>query len=59
MCPGRWFAETAILLMTRITLLEYEFDPERRLTDEEKYTYSAGNVMRVPVRMTVKLRDKY
>lgn len=58
MCPGRWFAQTAILLMTRVALLEYEFDPERRLTDEEKYTYSAGNVMRVPVRMTVKQRGK-
>ncbi|KAK4221571.1 heme peroxidase [Podospora fimiseda] len=43
MCPGRWFAQETIQIMVKVVLDRYEFDPERRLKDSEKYVYSAGN----------------
>ena len=58
MCPGRWFGQATILLMTKTALEAYKFEPAKRLSDDEKYTYSSGNVLRVPVEMTVTLRSK-
>ncbi|KAH6980144.1 heme peroxidase [Fusarium venenatum] len=58
MCPGRWFGQATIMVMTNSVLETYNFKPERRLSDEEKYVYTAGNVGRVPVGMEVELRAK-
>lgn len=44
--------------MTKTALEAYKFEPAKRLSDDEKYTYSSGNVLRVPVEMTVTLRSK-
>ncbi|PNY19822.1 Uncharacterized protein TCAP_07465, partial [Tolypocladium capitatum] len=43
MCPGRWFAQETIQIMTKAVLEAYELEPERRLHDDEKYVYTSGN----------------
>lgn len=55
-CPGRWFAQATIQIMTKTVLERYVFKPERRLADSQKYVYTAGNVGRVPVGMTVTVK---
>jgi cytochrome P450 len=55
-CPGRWFAQSTIQIMTKTVLETYAFDPKRRLPDSQKYVYTAGNVGRVPVGMTVTVK---
>ncbi|KAI1339407.1 heme peroxidase [Xylariaceae sp. FL0016] len=55
-CPGRWFAQMLIQIMTKTTLEAYEFKPETRLSEEDKYVYTAGNVGRKAVAMTVTTR---
>ena len=35
-CPGRWFAVSAISIMAKVLLEEYEFEPEKLLADDEK-----------------------
>ncbi|KAI1159323.1 cytochrome P450 [Nemania serpens] len=57
MCPGRWFGQTMVLIMTKTVLQTYKFEPAERLDDDDKYVYSSGNATRVPVGMTVTLRD--
>jgi peroxidase len=53
MCPGRWFALQSIQLMVKALLEQYEFVPDKVLTDAEKYKYSGGSVVRTPVGVTV------
>ena len=55
-CPGRWFAQATIQIMVKVLLEEYEFKPDRVLDEDEKYMYSAGNVMRTKVRIAVRKR---
>jgi cytochrome P450 len=55
-CPGRWFAQATIQIMTKTVLETYSFHPERRLPDTQKYVYTAGSVGRVPVGMTVTVK---
>ncbi|KAH8647317.1 heme peroxidase [Xylariales sp. PMI_506] len=55
-CPGRWFAQACIQIMTKVTLEAYEFVPHVRLTDGQKYIYTPGNVERAPVPMQVRVR---
>lgn len=46
MCPGRWFAQECILVMTKALLGRYDIVPDKQLNDDEKYVYSAGSVAR-------------
>lgn len=56
MCPGRWFAQEALLVMTKVLLGRYEIVPDRVLSDDEKYVYSGGNVTRTDVGVTARRR---
>lgn len=55
-CPGRWFAQSTIQIMTKTVLETYAFEPKKRLADSQKYVYAAGSVDWVPVGMTVKVK---
>ncbi len=55
-CPGRWFALQTIQIMVKVMLETYEFKQDRVLSDEEKYTYNAGNVVRTQVGIAVRRR---
>ncbi|KAI0437232.1 heme peroxidase, partial [Xylaria telfairii] len=57
MCPGRWFGQTMVLIMTKTMLQTYTFEPDERLEDDRKYVYSSGTATRVPVSMKVALRE--
>jgi peroxidase len=56
MCPGRWFAQECLLVMTRCLLGKYDIVPDSVMSDDEKYTYSAGSVTRKDVGVTVRGR---
>ena len=56
MCPGRWFAQECLLVMTKCLLGKYEIVPDRVMGDEEKYVYSAGSVTRKDVGVTIRAR---
>ena len=56
MCPGRWFALQTIQIMVKVLLETYEFKQDRVPSDEEKYSYSAGNVYRKQVGIAVRRR---
>jgi peroxidase len=55
-CPGRWFAQECLLVMTRCLLGKYEIVPDLVMSDDEKYIYSAGSVTRKDVGVTVRGR---
>ena len=42
--------------MVKVLLQTYEFQQDKVLSDEEKYLYSAGNVLRKQVGTSVKKR---
>lgn len=56
MCPGRWFAQECILIMTKCLLGRYDIVPDRQLGDDEKYVYSGGSVARQDIGVTVTLK---
>ena len=45
-CPGRWFGQATIQLMTKAILEEYIFEQDSVIPDNDKYIYSAGSVVR-------------
>lgn len=56
MCPGRWFAQSVIQIMTKNVLERFKFVPDRVLPDDEKYKYTGGSVLRTEVGVTVTKR---
>lgn len=56
MCPGRWFAQECLLVMTKVLLGGYGIVPDRVMTDDEKYIYSACSVARRDVGVTIHRR---
>ena len=57
MCPGRWFAQQCLLVMTKALLGDHDIVPDLVLTDDEKYIYSAGRVMRSDVGVVIHRRE--
>ncbi|EEH35462.2 hypothetical protein PAAG_06509 [Paracoccidioides lutzii Pb01] len=57
-CPGRWFAQECILVMTMCLLGRYDIVPDEYLIDEEKYIYWSSNVERRNVRVTITPRGQ-
>ena len=57
LCPGRWFAVQTIQIMVKVLLDQYEFTPDEVLGNDDKYVYSAGNVGRKQVGVTVRKRE--
>ena len=55
-CPGRWFGMECILIMTATLLGRYDIVPDRRMETEEKYIYSAADVKRRDVGVTLGLK---
>jgi peroxidase len=55
-CPGRWFAQECLLVMTKCLLGKYDIVPDEILRDDEKYTYSAGSVTRKDVGVTIRVK---
>jgi len=56
MCPGRWFGQAMIQVMTMNILRSYTFKPEAVLEDGEKYEYGGGMLKRRPVAVAVSPR---
>ncbi|EPE06557.1 animal heme peroxidase superfamily [Ophiostoma piceae UAMH 11346] len=57
-CPGQWFVQEAICIMVKEILEAYTFSPIiTRLTDDDKYAYSAGVVTRKEVPVVVSRRS--
>ncbi|KAK8102082.1 heme peroxidase [Apiospora sp. TS-2023a] len=50
LCPGRWFAQMALCVMTKAALEAYRFElPEGPLEEADKYVYTATGARRRPV----------
>lgn len=57
-CPGRWFTHQTTCVIMKTLLDEYIFEAERTgLTDEDKYEYHAGVVIRKEVPVIVARRS--
>lgn len=56
-CPGMWFAQAGILIMTRSLLQAYEFRPQLKLAEDKRYIYTPVNVQRAPVAVEVVVRQ--
>ena len=56
-CPGRWFAQACILVMTAALFNRWDIEPDQRLSDGEKYLYGAAGTKRRDVGVTFKRRS--
>jgi peroxidase len=55
-CPGRWFGQAIIQVMTKTLITAYTFAPDKNLLDGDKYVYAGGLLKRVPVAAAVRSR---
>lgn len=55
-CPGRWFGQALLQIMTKGILERYSFEPDRKMDDSNKYVYTASGVLRAKVGMSVTRR---
>lgn len=56
-CPGRWFAQAALCVMTKAALETYKFQlPDGTVEDKDKYTYTATGARRRPVAVEIHVR---